>query len=285
VTRYLDRVIAGEQATAAEWNDHLVAFHRAYTGVAPALVMHMRTPEGRSSYEILAWRIKTLGPRAHDILDVGCGDGTLLRELARAYGPNVALTGVDLSDDELARARALLPDVGFIRGDAGAIKLGQKSYDVVTSHLVFMAMSEIREVLARLRVALRENGMLIFVCEDPLSGGVLFELIGDAIVILRERLSSFAPNVPGREPIEQDDVLCALLRDAGFAATWVERFSLRDELTEGQLWAFIQHSYPFGLLHPELRGALHDSMRSRLSAIARSSAAADLPLRLVVASV
>ncbi len=284
MTRYLDRVLADERPTAAEWNDHLIAFHRAYTGSTPSLVSDMRTPDGRSSYCSLAERIKTLAPGARNILDVGCGEGALLRELTRAFGPNVSLAGVDLSDEELTRARAISPALRFIGGDASVVSLGQKSYDVATSHLAFMAMPEIRRVLAQLRVALRPDGMLIFVCEDPLSGGVIFELVGEAIAILRGRLSNFAPLVPGREPIEHDEALCALLRDAGFATPFVERFSLRGKLTEEQLWSFIEQCYPLGLLEPALHDALHDTMRSRLRAVARSDCIADLPLRLVVAS-
>lgn len=282
MTRYLDRVMAGEQATTTEWNDHLIAFHRAYTGATPTLVMHMRAPDGRGSYGFLAQRIKTLAPGAHGILDVGCGEGTLLRELARAFGPKVALTGVDLSEDELARARATLPNVRFLHGDASTANLGRKSYDVVTSHLAFMAMPAVRSVFAHARVALRDDGMLIFVCEDPLSGGAIFELLFEAITILRGRLSSFAPNVPMREPIEHDELLCASLLDAGFAAARVEHFSLSGRLAEEQLWAFIEQCYPLGLLDPALRGGLRDAMRSRLQAIVHSGAAVDFPLRLVV---
>lgn len=284
MTRYLDCVMAGEQATVTEWNDHLIAFHRAYTGATPALVADMRTPDGRGSYDLLTHRIKTLAPNAHDILDVGCGDGTLLRELACAFGPNVALTGVDLSEDELALARATLPNGRFLHGDASASDLGQKSYDVVTSHLAFMAMPEVRAVFANARAALRDDGMLIFVCEDPLSGGAIFELLFEAIRILRGRLSSFAPNVPMREPIERDEVLCASLRDAGFAAAWVEHFSLSGKLAEKQLWAFIEQCYPLGLLDPAMRDGLRDVMGSRLHAIVRG-AAVDFPLRLVAACV
>jgi SAM-dependent methyltransferase len=285
VTHYLDRVMAGEEPTATEWNDYLVAFHRAYTGVTPALVAHMRSPEGHSTYHELAKRIKRLAPEARDILDVGCGDGTLLRELTRAFGPSAVLTGVDLSEEELARARAILPDVRLIPGDAAAIELGQKSYDVATSHLAFMVMPEIHTVLARVRVALRDSGMLIFVCEDPLAGGAIFGLLVDAIAILRGRLGSFAPSVPEREPIERDDVLRTLLRGAGFASVSIEPFSLRGELSEEQLWAVIEQSYPFGLLDPALRGALRDAMHPRLRAIVRSGAAADFSLRLVIADV
>jgi trans-aconitate methyltransferase len=283
VTRYLDRVMVGEPATVAEWNDHLIAFHRAYTGATPRLVRDMRAPDGRGSYDLLAQRIKTLASGAHDILDVGCGDGTLLRELTRAFGPNVALTGVDLSEDELARARATLPNARLLRGDASAANLGQKSHDVATSHLAFMAMSEIRAVLARLRVALRSDGMLIFVCEDPLSGGAIFELALEAIAILRGRASSFAPNVPQREPIERDEVLCSLLRETGFAEVQLEHFSLCGKLAEEQLWAFIERCYPLGLLEPALRSGLRDAMRSRLHAIVYSGVAVDFPLRFVVA--
>jgi SAM-dependent methyltransferase len=284
VTRYLDRVMAGEQPTVADWNDHVVAFHRAYTGLTPALVIHMRQPDGLSSYEVLAQRIKTLAPNAHDILDVGCGEGTLLRELERMFGPNVALTGIDLSEDELARARALSPGMRFVGGGASTVNLGRKSYDVAVSHLAFMAISEIRTVLARVHGALRSDGMLIFVCEDPLAGGAIFDLIGDAIATVRRRLGSFSPSIPGRESIDHDEVLCELLRGAGFASAWVEHFSLRGKLTEDQLWAFIEQCYPLGLLDSAVRDALRDVMRSRLLRIVRDGAPPNFPLRLVVAN-
>jgi SAM-dependent methyltransferase len=284
VTRYLDRVMAGEQPTEAEWNEHLVAFHHAYTSVTPALMSQLRAPDGRTSYEVLAQRIKALVPNARDILDVGCGDGTLLRELERTFDSTISLTGVDLSEDELARGRAISSSVRFVRGEVSAIDLGRKSYDVVTSHLAFMAMSEIGKILAHTCGALRGDGMLIFVCEDPLAGGAMFGLIRGAIEHLRVRLNNFAPIVPRREAIEDNEVLWSLLREAGFGKARVERLSLRGALTEEQLWAFLERCYPLGMLEPALRSELRYAMHSRMHAIAASGSVAELPLRFVVAT-
>ncbi|BDC47961.1 O-methyltransferase [Bryobacterales bacterium F-183] len=49
--------------------------------------------------------------RARRILEVGCGTGTNLMELARQY-PAAKITGVDLSADMLAKARRKLSDHG-----------------------------------------------------------------------------------------------------------------------------------------------------------------------------
>jgi ubiquinone/menaquinone biosynthesis C-methylase UbiE len=283
VTRYLDRVLAGDVATPQEWNEHLVAFHRAYRGSTEAFASRMHTRAGQTSYEVLASRIKELEPNAHAILDVGCGEGALLVDIERCFGGNVTLTGIDLSDTEIAQARARVPKATFLLGDALELDMDLKSQDVVTSHLAFMAMPQTGRLFARAYRALRAAGLLAFVAEDPLAGRSMFNLLATAVAVVRERFVNFTPSVPAREPIEREDDLRALLERAGFTNVAIEAFEVSGKLSAEQLWNFVEQSYPLGLLDASVRVDLRDALRARTEAIASNAAESVLALRLVTA--
>lgn len=89
-------------------------------------------------------------------LDVGCGDGLLVRKLASAV-PKV--TGLDKSPEMIAQARSLSDDT-FVEGDFLSADLG--SYDFICSvatihHLDFEA------ALTRMRDLLNPGGALVVV--------------------------------------------------------------------------------------------------------------------------
>ncbi len=283
MTRYLDRVLAGDVPTPQEWNEHLVAFHRAYRGSPEELVSRLHTRAGRNSYEMLASRIKELEPNAHAILDVGCGEGALLVDIERCFGGSVALTGIDLSDTEIARARERVPQATLLLGDALELDMDPTSQDVVTSHLAFMAMPQTGRILARAYRALRTAGLLAFVAEDPLAGRSMFNLLATAIAAVRERFPNFTPSVPAREPIDRDDALRALLERAGFTNVAIEPFEVSGKLSAEQLWSFVEESYPLGLLDASVRADLRDALHARVHAIAGDAAESVLALRLVTA--
>ena len=50
------------------------------------------------------------------LVDIGCGEGDLLLDLHRHF-PNVELLGVDISQEGIERAKALVPDARFLRAD------------------------------------------------------------------------------------------------------------------------------------------------------------------------
>ncbi len=263
------------------WNEHLVAFHRKYNNPTGELMELLRTTQGVTSYELLAAKMRKIAPHARDILEVGCGDGVLLERLVRSYGPDIALRGIDLCEADIERARERVPEATFIQGDASNHHLGQKSQDVVASHLAFMAIAELRTVLTRVREALREGGSLVFVVEDPLANDAIIRLIGSAIAQLRTRVPTFMPSAPRREQIEHDAILRALLSETGFSRVSIEHFRVGARLSEEQLWRFIVLAYPLGLLDDEalrgVRGALH----AELASLAHADAEVTLALRLV----
>ena len=275
MTRYLDRVIAGEAATVDEWNDHLVTFHRTYDGATPGLLARLRTPDGQTSYQLLASRIRALAPGVRDILELGCGDGALLGLLASLYS-GVALHGVDLSEGEIALARTRVPRASFERGDASRIDMGHMAYDVVASHLSFMLMPSSGMILAHAHKALREGGLLAFVIEDPLAGDTIVNALREALTFVSRRLPNFSPTIPGRAALERDEVLHGLLAEADFRSISIERFVVQAVLSPEERWNFVERTYMVGLLDPQLRRDLREALRN-------GPAEATLALRFVTA--
>jgi ubiquinone/menaquinone biosynthesis C-methylase UbiE len=72
------------------------------------------------------------------VLDVGCGGGQLVLDLA-ARRPGVRVTGLDLSAEQIARAEARADERGlggrarFVRGSALELPFDDASFDVVVS--------------------------------------------------------------------------------------------------------------------------------------------------------
>jgi ubiquinone/menaquinone biosynthesis C-methylase UbiE len=97
------------------------------------------------------------------VLDVGCGPGTLALELARR-APGLAVTGVDISPDMVAEARAAAAQAGlgalvrFEAADGAALPFPDGSVDLVVSTLSMHHWERKAAVLAELTRVVRSGG-------------------------------------------------------------------------------------------------------------------------------
>jgi len=89
----------------------------------------------RWGYEYLSYLTYVLdqlgGLAFTSLLDIGCGEGRLLHELARRRG-EVSLTGVDYSAPAVAFAQAFNPTLNFACGDITDRTLAPGPFDAVT---------------------------------------------------------------------------------------------------------------------------------------------------------
>ncbi|MGW7253408.1 class I SAM-dependent methyltransferase [Streptomyces sp. NPDC054834] len=120
----------------------------------------LRDPQVRA-----AWAARLDGwlpGRPADVLDLGCGTGSLSL-LAAERGHRV--TGVDLSPPmvELARAKLAGRDAVFLLGDAAAPPVGEQRFDVVLVRHVLWALPDPARVLRRWRGLLRPGGRFVLV--------------------------------------------------------------------------------------------------------------------------
>jgi 2-polyprenyl-3-methyl-5-hydroxy-6-metoxy-1,4-benzoquinol methylase len=95
------------------------------------------------------------------VLDLGCGCGLpVAKSLVQA---GFTVTGVDLSDVQVQRARRLVPDATFLRADASDVSFPARSFDAVVSLYMFihLPMDEQAPLLRRIAEWLRPGGILL----------------------------------------------------------------------------------------------------------------------------
>src|SRR6185437_1231663 len=108
-----------------------------------------------------------------EVLDLGTATG----HTALTFAPLVArVTGVDLTDEMLAQARALaserqIPNVRFVHADVGDLPFDPRSFDLVTSRFSAHHYAQPREVAHEVARVLRPGGRFILsdtvAPEDP----------------------------------------------------------------------------------------------------------------------
>ena len=98
------------------------------------------------------------------LLDVGCGDGTLIGTVMRRW-PDVDATGVDLLADRIDEARRSVPDATFIVASADVLPLDPATFDVVTAITLFSSIPSAdmeRSAAAEIGRVLRPGGWLVW---------------------------------------------------------------------------------------------------------------------------
>lgn len=152
----------------------------------------LRAPEVRAAW---ADRLRSWLPgRACDILDLGCGTGSLSL-LAAEQGHRV--TGVDSSPAmvDLARAKLAGRDAAFLVGDAAAPPVGEQRYDVVLVRHVLWALPDPGRALRHWRELLRPGGRLVLI--EGVWGAV------SPVGIPAERLTALLESVAAQVQVER----------------------------------------------------------------------------------
>ncbi|MFL5860783.1 MAG: class I SAM-dependent methyltransferase [Solirubrobacteraceae bacterium] len=118
---------------------------------------------------------RLVAPAGKDVVDIGCGGGVLVRDLAAAGARPI---GVEISEDQLAAARARDGGSGarYLVGRAEALPLEDASVDVAVfmRTLHHVPSGQMQAALREARRVLRGGGM-IYVAE-PLAEGDFFAL-------------------------------------------------------------------------------------------------------------
>ena len=102
------------------------------------------TPASRSYRRLLAHYYNLLIPADASVLEVGCGDGELLALINAGRK-----TGIDLSDTQLARARARIPEGAFFQQSGELLNLGE-TFDIIILSETLDLSADVQQLLERL---------------------------------------------------------------------------------------------------------------------------------------
>lgn len=106
-----------------------------------------------------------------DVLDVGCGPGTITREIAAVVSPG-GVTGVDLSIEQAEESGPIPGTVRFVEGSAYELPVPDGSVDVLFAHALLEHLARPAEALAEFRRVLRPGG-LAALCSPDWGGFIL----------------------------------------------------------------------------------------------------------------
>jgi ubiquinone/menaquinone biosynthesis C-methylase UbiE len=101
------------------------------------------------------------------VLDLGCGDGALTGVLAAAAGPGGAVTGADVAEAALRRARARHPELGFVLAPLdGELPFADGSFELVWASEVIEHVADTARWLSEVRRVLVPRGRLALTTPD-----------------------------------------------------------------------------------------------------------------------
>jgi SAM-dependent methyltransferase len=162
------------------------------------------------------------------VLDVGCGNGAVGLEAARAVAPGGHVTGIDLSAPMLGVARRRAEeqgmDIDFVQRDAQTASFDQP-FDVVVSRFGVMFFDDPEVAFANLAKAARSGGRLSFVCWQEMFANEWIAVPAMAMVAHVGIPELPEPGAPGPFALADAQRTRGLLESAGWSEVAVEEHS------------------------------------------------------------
>jgi len=157
------RMMHGTQDTAERSPGTIFHWPRTYD-----LLLRLVWGREEDRYRAHVLELAQIGP-GQNLLDVGCGTGTLAIAAKRLAGPGGRVTGVDASADMLARARTKAArhglDIAFVQATAQALPFAHASFDAVlcTTVLHCLPAAQRDGCLSEMARVLKPDGRLLLV--------------------------------------------------------------------------------------------------------------------------
>jgi SAM-dependent methyltransferase len=114
-----------------------------------------------------------------DILDIGCGDGNMLRQFLQWGGAPENMAGIELREAAVEKSHQLSPDLDVRCGSATELPWPDSSFDLVCQHTVFTSILDAgmkKKVTSEMLRVLRDGGGVLwydFMYDNPQNPDVL----------------------------------------------------------------------------------------------------------------
>ena len=122
---------------------------------------------GHAHLEYNDWLVPVVRsiPRGSEVLDLGCGCGV---PAARLLADRFRVTGVDISDVQIRRARHLVPAAKFLRADMTDVSFPDESFGAVVClyAIIHVPLEEQRPLLERVYRWLAPGGLFLLIAGE-----------------------------------------------------------------------------------------------------------------------
>jgi len=183
-------------------------------------------------FGLLLLRHLELRPNLH-ILDLACGTGFPLFELADIHGPSCQVTGIDIWKQGLERARVKAqayprPNVQIIEADAAQLPFEKATFDLLVSNLGINNFANPNAVLAECFRVAKPSARLVLTTNPAGHMFEFYEVFRQAVLELQK--PAYLERIDADEERRgTKESLRALVQAAGFRLLRIEedQFSLR----------------------------------------------------------
>ena len=161
------------------------------------------------------------------LLDIGCGTGASTLAAAIKTGPTGHVTGLDIAEQLLNRARRRSDDAGlrntsFILADAQTYPFVPESFDAIVSRFGLMFFDSPVEAFANMARGLKPNGRLVFAAWAPAAGNPWFSIPRDAAIARLGKPAPADPFAPGPLAFQDVERVTKLMEQAGLKGVRAE---------------------------------------------------------------
>ncbi len=155
------------------------------------------------------------------VIDIGCGCGATVLELARRVGPGGHVLGVDISAPMLDLARRRVAEAGLAQAtltlaDMARYAFAPQDFDLAFSRFGVMFFDDPPAAFANLRRALKPSGRLVFACFRSMTENPWVTLPFGAVKHLVPPSPPPGPEEPGQFAFADPDRVRRILTAAGF---------------------------------------------------------------------
>jgi SAM-dependent methyltransferase len=207
------------------------------------------------------------------VLDIGCGPGTTVLELAKHVGPGGHVLGADVSEPSVARARERIGAAGLrhaevIVADASVHPFPPGSFELTFSRFGIMFFSDPVAAFANVRRAMKPGGRLALAVFRPASEKLWPNAPFEAVRHLLPPIPAPGPEEPGPYSWADPARVHRILEGAGFGEVSLTPLDPVIQLAgpkgEAEAADFVMAMGPLMRVLPSLSAAQRENVRATL---------------------
>lgn len=99
------------------------------------------------------------------IIDIGCGNGSMLRDFISWGAKPENLLGIDLLEERINVGKKISPNIDLVCGDAEKLDFPEKNFDIVTQFVCFTSILDFgmkKNIANEMLRVLKDNGIILW---------------------------------------------------------------------------------------------------------------------------